>query len=80
MIVAFASLCDYPGCGRRSPEYDAWPACRGCDGHICPDHEAPGSVREHERDVSRDDATYAEHWETVLCLDCAVIFEGDEEA
>lgn len=59
-MVRFASACDfYPpderrafsaACRRRSAEYTEWPSCRVCgEGHICPDHQRPGSVRGDER-------------------------------
>lgn len=32
-------------CHKRSEEYTEWPTCRECFDHVCPDHQAPGSVR-----------------------------------
>ncbi len=69
MIVKFATTCDYfdhslPSgsriCGKRSEEYTAWPTCRNCNDHTCPDHMKVGSKT--EADVDKP--------ETCLCLDC----------
>lgn len=38
-MVRFATLCDR--CGRRSPEYEAWPCCRECFQDVCPLHLVP---------------------------------------
>ncbi len=45
-MVRFASLCDK--CGVRSEEYSAFPMCRECDDHTCPNCEAP-EMRDDER-------------------------------
>jgi hypothetical protein len=47
--VRFATTCDHTigngrTCGRRSPEYVAYPSCRECGTEVCPDHQEPGSV------------------------------------
>lgn len=84
MMVKFATTCDAlteggKPCGRRSPEYESWPDCRECMDDICPDHAAPGSFREGERDRSYGDYTEAEHWESVLCLTCAADMAEEEK-
>lgn len=58
IVVRFATLCD--ACKRRSPEYAAWPTCRGCDAHICPDCGVPDTESDPDVDTPV----------TCLCLDC----------
>lgn len=43
MIVRFATICDYPGCTARSPEYTRWASCDTCGSDTCPAHEVPGT-------------------------------------
>lgn len=68
--VRFATICDAENCGNRSEEYTAWPTCRGCHLHACPDHTVPGSLQQHERDRSTEDGTVAVMTETVYCTTC----------
>ena len=55
-MVRFATLCDVPGCGARSPEYAGWAYCRECLEDVCDAHIVPGS---------RDDESGR-----ALCLKC----------
>jgi len=48
-LVKFATICDVPDCGSRSPEYQAWPCCSECLRDLCPDHQVPGSFDEESR-------------------------------
>lgn len=69
-MVKFATRCDR--CGRRSEEYTTWPSCRECQQDVCSTCASPGSLQDHERDVSDElYGTYAIHYETVLCAPCA---------
>lgn len=48
-MVRFATLCDK--CGKRSEEYSAWPSCRECLEHVCPNCSVNASEDEaHEAD------------------------------
>jgi hypothetical protein len=47
-------------CGKRSDEYSAWPRCRDCGDHCCPEHQKPGSKTDADLDTQ----------ETCLCLLC----------
>ena len=72
--VKFCAICDAPNCGKRSEEYAAWPYCRECKLHTCPDHTVPGSHRDEERNVDGEDVqTYG----SVYCTDCKATW-GDE--
>lgn len=60
MMVRFATTCDAEigvtgdptaksiivSCDKRSPEWEAWPRCRCCDAHCCPEHVVPGTLQE----------------------------------
>lgn len=63
-MVMFATRCDH--CRRRSPEYEAWPVCRACLAHTCPDCTVAGT--EHEADLDKP--------ATVRCVGCG----GDDDA
>lgn len=58
-MVRFATACNL--CGKRSEEYTAWPTCRDCDAHVCPDCAAPDSP------VTGD----GERQDAVTCVPCA---------
>jgi hypothetical protein len=63
-LTRFASICDVPGCGKRSAEYTAWPHCIACGRDLCPVHRSVGS--------------YDEETGTALCLDCAKVLAVKE--
>lgn len=48
-------------CGVKSALYTRWPACRDCEHHVCPVHQAPGTLSEADVDSP----------ETCLCTECA---------
>ena len=58
MMIKFATVCDT--CRARSEEYAAWPACRSCGAHCCP---------EHARATTEADAGSPE---TCLCPECPI--------
>lgn len=68
--VPFATRCDVPKCGERSPEYTTWPTCRDCHADTCPAHTVPGSLQQHEHDRSTEDGTVAVMTESVYCTTC----------
>lgn len=55
--VKYATICDMPGCGVRSFEYETFPSCEECQRDLCPAHQFPGSL-----DLERLSA---------ICHDCA---------
>jgi hypothetical protein len=68
-MIKFATTCEViasPGtyCLKESPQYTSWPSCRECLAEACPEHQAPGTLKENDG------------VETVICVNCA----ADEHA
>jgi len=70
-MVRFATTCDRAGCGKRSPEFSAWPECDVCGGHICPVCTEPGSEWDEEGDVETEYGLVAYCRPMVRCRACA---------
>lgn len=73
-MVKFASLCDVQGldviCRKRSEEYEEWPRCRVCGGHVCPVHTREGSLVEDDSDRDTDYGPVATMTQSVVCTNC----------
>jgi hypothetical protein len=57
-MVRFATVCDGPGCGERSAEYQAFPSCKVCGGDFCPEC-AEGDFYDEERNQTLCKVCYA---------------------
>lgn len=76
-MISFATPCGVllptGACPNESEQYSTLPTCRCCGEKVCPEHAAPGSLQESDRDIEGDGdhGPVAVHSETVICTVCA---------